>query len=50
MLNTGRVRGQWHTMTRTGRVPRLMAHQDEPELTMHPEDAVRCGVTDGALA
>jgi assimilatory nitrate reductase catalytic subunit len=50
MLNTGRVRDQWHTMTRTGRVPRLMAHQDEAELTMHPEDGARCGVTDGALA
>jgi assimilatory nitrate reductase catalytic subunit len=50
MLNTGRVRDQWHTMTRTGRVPRLMAHQDEPELTVHPEDGGRCGVTDGALA
>ena len=25
-LNTGRVRDQWHTMTRTGRVPHLMKH------------------------
>jgi assimilatory nitrate reductase catalytic subunit len=50
VLNTGRVRDQWHTMTRTGRVPRLLAHQGEPFLTMHPADAVRCGVADGELA
>ena len=29
-LNTGRVRDQWHTMTRTGRVPHLMTHTAEP--------------------
>ena len=50
LLNTGRVRDQWHTMTRTGRVPRLLAHRDEPLLTMHPADAARCGVADGGLA
>jgi assimilatory nitrate reductase catalytic subunit len=38
-LLTGRVRDQWHTMTRTGVVPRLMAHRPEPLLTLHPEDA-----------
>jgi assimilatory nitrate reductase catalytic subunit len=45
VLNTGRVRDQWHTMTRTGRVPRLMAHQSEPRLDIHPIDADRLGVT-----
>src|SRR6185312_11119760 len=29
LLNTGRVRDQWHTMTRTGYVSRLMTHQEE---------------------
>ncbi len=29
-LNTGRVRDQWHTMTRTGMSPRLCAHSPEP--------------------
>ncbi len=29
-LNTGRLRDQWHTMTRTGNVPRLMANAPEP--------------------
>ena len=36
LLNTGRIRDQWHTMTRTGRLPRLMAHQREPLLDIHP--------------
>lgn len=38
-LLTGRVRDQWHTMTRTGSVPRLMARLPEPFLALHPEDA-----------
>jgi assimilatory nitrate reductase catalytic subunit len=50
LLNTGRVRDQWHTMTRTGRVPRLMMHVQEPLLDMHPHDAEQCGVTEDAGA
>ncbi|WP_160120087.1 nitrate reductase [Rhodovarius lipocyclicus] len=46
ILNTGRLRDQWHTMTRTGPVPRLMAHLPEPFLAMHPADAP---APDGAL-
>lgn len=46
-LLTGRLRDQWHTMTRTGAVPRLMAHSPEPTLTLHPTDAP--GVAPGAL-
>jgi assimilatory nitrate reductase catalytic subunit len=38
-LNTGRVRDQWHTMTRTGLSPRLSAHLAEPFLDIHPRDA-----------
>ena len=49
MLNTGRIRDQWHTMTRTGRAVRLMAHQDEPFLDMHPRDAMKMGLDDGDL-
>jgi assimilatory nitrate reductase catalytic subunit len=48
-LNTGRIRDQWHTMTRTGRVPRLMTHVAAPALALHPADAAARGVTDGAL-
>jgi assimilatory nitrate reductase catalytic subunit len=50
VLNTGRVRDQWHTMTRTGRVPRLMAHRTEPLLEIHPEDAAALTLNDGGLA
>ncbi|WP_196260909.1 nitrate reductase [Pelagibacterium limicola] len=39
LLNTGRVRDHWHTMTRTGRTPRLSAHYAEPFAEIHPEDA-----------
>jgi assimilatory nitrate reductase catalytic subunit len=48
-LNTGRVRDQWHTMTRTGFVPRLMSHQAEPFLELNPSDADRLCVEDGDL-
>jgi assimilatory nitrate reductase catalytic subunit len=50
LLNTGRVRDQWHTMTRTGRVPRLMAHVKEPLLDINPQDAARLGLGEGGLA
>jgi assimilatory nitrate reductase catalytic subunit len=50
LLNTGRVRDQWHTMTRTGQLPRLMAHRREPLLDMHPDDAARLGMVEGGLA
>ncbi|WP_146346483.1 nitrate reductase [Phaeobacter marinintestinus] len=49
-LNTGRVRDHWHTMTRTGRSPRLGMHMGEPYLEIHPEDAVSAGLRDAELA
>ncbi|MBB6251963.1 molybdopterin-dependent oxidoreductase [Nitrospirillum iridis] len=49
VLNTGRIRDQWHTMTRTGRVPRLLAHTGEPRAAVSPTDAARLGLTDGDL-
>jgi assimilatory nitrate reductase catalytic subunit len=50
LLNTGRMRDQWHTMTRTGLSPRLAAHRPEPTLEIHPADASRHELADGALA
>ena len=50
VLNTGRVRDQWHTMTRTGLVPALMEHTPEPLLAINPADAERIGLQDGAFA
>jgi assimilatory nitrate reductase catalytic subunit len=49
-LNTGRVRDQWHTMTRTGKSPRLAGHRPEPAVELHPEDAARRGLADGDIA
>jgi assimilatory nitrate reductase catalytic subunit len=37
-LTTGRLRDQWHTMSRTGTIARLFAHEPEPRLSMHPAD------------
>ena len=37
-LNTGRLRDQWHAMSRTGRVARLFAHADTPALAMNARD------------
>ncbi len=49
-LNTGRLRDQWHTMTRTGKSPRLAAHAPEPFVDLHPHDALLSGVREGELA
>jgi len=50
VLNTGRVRDHWHTMTRTGMSPRLSAHRIEPFVEIHPDDAKRFSLDDGKLA
>ncbi|CAH0165955.1 Nitrate reductase [Massilia sp. Bi118] len=50
VLNTGRVRDQWHTMTRTGRSVKLAEHLPEPFVDLHPQDALLCGVKAGELA
>ncbi len=48
-LNTGRIRDQWHTMTRTGQSPRLAAHLPEPFVALHPDDAAAAGIGAGDL-
>lgn len=50
ILNSGRIRDQWHTMTRTGYVARLMQHIAEPFVEVCPADAVRFSLCDGQLA
>jgi assimilatory nitrate reductase catalytic subunit len=50
VLNTGRVRDQWHTMTRTGLSPRLARHREAPFVEVHPDDAERLGLNDGGFA
>lgn len=49
ILTTGRVRDQWHTMTRTGKIPVLMRRTPEPFVQVHPQDATRCGLNEGAM-
>jgi ferredoxin-nitrate reductase len=46
ILTTGRIRDQWHTMTRTGTVGRLRQHTAEPLLEIHPHDAADLAITD----
>src|SRR5262249_14754124 len=48
LLNTGRIRDQWHTMTRTGRSATFSATRPEPFVEVHPDDAA--GLVDGGLA
>ena len=50
VLNTGRIRDQWHTMTRTGTSPRLNAHIAEPFVEIDLDDARRHGIADADLA
>jgi assimilatory nitrate reductase catalytic subunit len=49
-LNTGRIRDQWHTMTRSGLSPRLCAHLPEPFVEVHPADCEAAGLRDGGFA
>jgi assimilatory nitrate reductase catalytic subunit len=50
VLNTGRIRDQWHTMTRTGLAPRLSSHIAEPFVQIHPVDAAAHGLGRGGIA
>lgn len=50
VLNTGRIRDQWHTMTRTGLSARLSVHISEPFVEINPADAAIACLEDGALA
>jgi len=49
-LNTGRIRDQWHTMTRTGLSALLGQHLVEPFVEVHPDDANRFGLVDDGFA
>lgn len=46
VLNTGRLQHQWHTMTKTGKVPMLNKLNPAPFVELHPEDAASLGVRD----
>ena len=48
-LNTGRLRDQWHGMSRTGTIGRLFGHVPEPCAELHGSDMARLGITEGEL-
>jgi len=48
-LTTGRLRDQWHGMTRTGTLGRLFGHVAEPAVQLNPQDMERLGLKDGDL-
>lgn len=48
-LTTGRLRDQWHGMSRTGTLGRLFGHVPEPALQMHPQDMSRRLLQEGEL-
>ncbi len=50
ILNTGRLRDQWHTMTRTAIAAKLNQHKPEPFVEVHPVDAQHYALLPNALA
>jgi len=49
ILTTGRIRDQWHTMTKTGKVNKLRQHISKPFLEIHPDDAAARGIRNGDI-
>ncbi len=50
ILNTGRIRDQWHSMTRTGLSPRLNLHKPEPFVEIHSSDLAKLQLRHGEIA
>jgi assimilatory nitrate reductase catalytic subunit len=48
-LNTGRLRDQWHGMSRTGTLGRLFGHVPEPAIELHAQDLARLRLEEGDL-
>ncbi|MDD2882080.1 MAG: molybdopterin-dependent oxidoreductase [Rhodoferax sp.] len=48
-LTTGRLRDQWHGMSRTGTLGRLFGHVSEPHVQLHPQDMQQRQLKDGDL-
>ncbi len=49
ILTTGRIRDQWHTMSKTGKVNKLKQHISESFLEIHPDDAKERNIKDNEL-
>jgi assimilatory nitrate reductase catalytic subunit len=48
-LTTGRLRDQWHGMSRTGTLGQLFGHVSEPCVQLHPQDMLQRQLKDGDL-
>jgi ferredoxin-nitrate reductase len=49
ILTTGRIRDQWHTMSKTGKVNKLNQHLPQSFMEIHPDDAAALGINDGDI-
>ncbi|WP_371988156.1 molybdopterin oxidoreductase family protein [Vibrio chagasii] len=49
IMNTGRIRDQWHTMSRTGLAAGLGEHTPEPFVAMHPDTVAELGLEEFGL-
>lgn len=49
VLTSGRIYAHWHTLTRTGKVDKLLKRDPEPYVEIHPADAERLGIQDGQV-
>ncbi|TAG57132.1 MAG: NAD(P)H-nitrite reductase [Cytophagales bacterium] len=49
ILTTGRIRDQWHTMTKTGKVNKLKQHIEVPYLEIHPSDAEKRHILEDSI-
>lgn len=49
ILTTGRIRDQWHTMSKTGKVSKLKQHIANAFLEIHPDDADRRNINEDDL-
>jgi ferredoxin-nitrate reductase len=47
VLTIGRLYGHWHTMTRTGRIPKIQQMHPNPFIEIHPRDAEKLGIAEG---
>jgi assimilatory nitrate reductase catalytic subunit len=50
VMITGRIRDQWHTMTRTGKSARLSQTRPEPFVAVHSRDAIAADLANNGLA
>ena len=49
VLTIGRLYEHWHTMTRTGRIAKIMKKQPQPFMEIHPKDAAKLGIEEATL-